>query len=313
MLGLGLLVGVVLYVTAERPSPRQEQAPANGQAGKSTRVLTFGAIASSPKDEIARMQPMADYIAAHLADQGIGGAQITIAGSVPQMAEMIRAGEVDVYIDSPFPMAKIVELSGAQPILRRWKKGATEYHGVLVVRADSGIERLEDLKGRMVTFEHRVSTSGFLLQKAALIEAGLPLAEFPDPASMVPADRIGYTFTRSDENTVYWVLQGKVAAGATSNLDLEDLAKERRGELQVIHRTMSVPRQLVAQRASLPPSLASGLTRIMLGMEADEEGRRVLGLFDKTTRFDAVPAEWPEKFESILRQANLLEDDLRVH
>jgi len=169
---------------------------------------------------------------------------------------------------------------------------------------------VSDLKGKMIAFEDPHSTSGYLLPKAALLQAGLQLTEYSDPTASVPADRVGYVFTRADDNTVFWVLRDRVTAGATSNLDLTEHAKDRESELRVIDRTAPVPRQMVAHRPSMDSALVAAVSDVFTSMEADEEGQKVLQQFDKTTRFDQLPENSEASLRAISDFANLVVADL---
>ena len=42
--------------------------------------------------------------------------------------------------------------------------------------------------------------------------------------------------------------------------------------------------------SNLEPRLEAAIQRVLLGMDEDEEGRRILEDFQSTTRFDPIPA-----------------------
>ncbi len=104
-------------------------------------------------------------------------------------------GEVDLYLDSPFPVSWVVHETGARPLLRRLKQGEASYRSVLFARRDSGLQSIEDLRGHVIAFGEPFSTSSFLLPKASLVERGLQLERYEDPAADVPDDVIGYVFS----------------------------------------------------------------------------------------------------------------------
>jgi phosphonate transport system substrate-binding protein len=64
----------------------------------------------------------------------------------------------------------------------------------------------------------------------------------------VSGKEVGYIFTNDDENTMAWVLTGKLSAGAMSQ---DNCLKEARGEisnLTVGDKTFSIPRNAVSHR-----------------------------------------------------------------
>jgi phosphonate transport system substrate-binding protein len=270
-------------------------------------VISIGSISLEPRKEINRFQPFVDYLAGQLGAAGISSGRVFLAGSMEEMAGHIRQGRVDIYIDSPFPVSKVMEISGAKPFLRRWKKGQGEYHSVIFVRKDSEIDGPRGLKGKMVAFDEPFSSSGYFLPKATLMEAGLALMRYDDPSSKVASDKVGYVFTHDDDNTMSWVLEKKVWAGAVDNGSFPTRAGKRIDELKVISKSIDVPRQVVAHRANLNPKLLSAIEKALLTMDQDDKGRAALREFEKTTKFDRFP-EGPEKtFESIKRVAGLVD------
>ena len=91
-------------------------------------VITVGSVAITIQEEIREFQPIADYLAARLKDAGIKKGRVVVTYTVEAMAERMRRGDVDIYIDSLFPVDTVSKLSGAKPFLRRWKRGVSEYY-----------------------------------------------------------------------------------------------------------------------------------------------------------------------------------------
>ncbi len=277
--------------------PAQEATPiADGASG---RVLTVGSISLSPSREHGVIAAFAEALAGRLGWAGVGSGRALVTESVGAMAEAIRSGAVDVYIDSPFPAAFVARRTGAIPVLVRRKQGVTEYHSVIYVRRDSGLAGVADLRGRMVAFGEPFSTASYFLPKASLSAAGERLERFEDPAARVPADRIGYVLSGDAESSMVWVLKGKVDAGAINADYLTEMAGARADEIVVIHRSMPVPRNVVCLRADLEPDLAAAVTTTLLEMHLDQEGRMALRAFRETERFSALE-EGSSGFEKLI-------------
>src|SRR5690606_37542005 len=51
--------------------------------------------------------------------------------------------------------------------------GKTEYDSIFVVRADSDLQSLEDLRGKRMAFTSPTSTSGYLMSYSRLVDDGL--------------------------------------------------------------------------------------------------------------------------------------------
>lgn len=271
--------------SAATPEPAARAAEATPAAG---RTLVIGSVSDDPEEEAEVFQPFIDHVVAQLGDAGVTAGEVVVAPSIEEMAELLRSGEVDLYVDSMNGIASVVAQGAGVPLLRRWKDGAPEYHSVVVARRDSGITSVEQLRGRTVAFEEETSTDGYFLAAATLVEQGLPLTQVVEPASPVTPDQIGYLFSGDDENTVFLVLDGRVAAGALSGEDLEENAGSRADELVTVMRTVDVPRHGVVTRADLDPALATALTTVLGALHETADGQSVLEEFDGTERFDEL-------------------------
>ena len=165
-------------------------------------------------------------------------------------------GTLDIYIDSAFPILAVQEISDSQIIARRWKGGDENYRSTYITLRDSGIDRIEDFKGKVLAFEHRESTSGFVLPAGTLIQQGFTLREVDCPDAPVDRDEIGYYFAQDEENTVVLLMGGLVAGAGFSNLDYKDLSDELQKGIAFFGKTISVPGQLVSIRPGLDPLLS---------------------------------------------------------
>jgi phosphonate transport system substrate-binding protein len=85
------------------------------------------------------------------------------------------------------------------------------------------------------------------------------------------------------------VLTKQVAAGAFSNDDYATLDEKKKSEITILAETDRLPRHLVSVRKDLDPGLANRLEKILLSMDKDPEGQRILQRTDGTTKFDALP------------------------
>ena len=107
-----------------------------------------------------------------------------------EMAKLLKSGDVNIYFDSPCPALTAMHRSGAKPFLRRWKNGIASYYTEIFVRKDSGIEKLEDLKGKVIAFEDPYSTSSYFLPKSILTGAGIKMTQKTNFASSVAPDEV---------------------------------------------------------------------------------------------------------------------------
>jgi phosphonate transport system substrate-binding protein len=273
-------------------------------------VITVGSVSLNPTREHEIVGPFARYLAAQLTDVGIGAGRVVVTDSLSKMVTEINQGTVDIFIDSPFPVAFVLENTDARIVVRRWKRGFDSYRSVVFTRADSGVETLNDLTGKVIAFGEPFSTSGFLIPKAAMLSAGLQLDNYEDPAAQVPSDRVGYVFSNDTENTMFWVLKQKVAAGAVNENYYQSLAGNRVDELRILFMSEPVPRNLVCVRGGLEPRVEKALKRVLLEMNQSSEGLEVLWHFEETTKFDRASDVPEEVLAGVIELLPYVNEDL---
>ena len=252
--------------------------------------FNLGSVSTSPVEETRKFSPFASYLAQQLRSEGIDQGKVVVAVSIPAMSSLLQTRQVDLYIDSLFPSFAVSRLSGSKLLLRRWKMGHSEYRSVMFTRIDSGIARLEDLKGRMIAFEEPFSSSGYFFPKVDLLKLKLRLVPETQRADPVKADDVGYIFTHGDTNTIFLVLNGGAAAGAVDDEKYLRFAKNL-DSFRIVHQTVSFPRHIVSYRADLPAKLVTRLKEVLLNMQQSEEGGKVLREFENTTKFDEIPVQ----------------------
>lgn len=254
-------------------------------------VIAIGDISNNPSKKIKRYQPMADYLAERLKQFNIGVGEVKVAADMQTMIAWLKSGEVTLYFDSPYPAMIVSDKSGAQPILRRWKDGVAEYNTVFFVMKDSGISSLQDLQGKVIAFDEIQSTSGYMLPKAYLLSTGLKPVEKKSAEDVVSADEVGYIFSDDDENSIQWVISGKVTAAAVDTETFAEIPEENRQAMSVIAQTEKVARHVVMARPGLPAEQIAAIKTILLDMDKTPEGQAVLKEFEGTAKFDDFPPD----------------------
>jgi phosphonate transport system substrate-binding protein len=145
---------------------------------------------------------------------------------------------------------------------------ATEYAGVILVRADNGIKDVRALAGKKVAFADPYSVSGFLLQAAFLRKAGVKVDPF---------------FAGSHDAALRALADGRVLAAAT----YAD-ALSLRPELRLLVETGEVPNEPVVIRRGLRPPQRQAVVSAFLTLGDTPEGKRALQAIADITRFRRV-------------------------
>ena len=257
----------------------------------SAEPLHIGSVSPEVSAEIKKYTPLATYLALALQSEGIDQGKVVVAKSIPEMAHLLKQGKIDLYLDSPYPALAVSRLSGSKLFLRRWKKGIAEYRSVIFTRADSGVSRLEDLKGKIIAFEEEFSTSGYFVPKLVMMQQGLQPVAKKNVADPVAPDEVGYVFSLDDENAMIWVVRGKVAASVMDNQTYVKQALPHLKNLKVLYQTFSFPRHVVSHRADLPGDLLAKIKETLIQMDQSDQGKKALEKFERTIKFDEIPEQ----------------------
>ncbi|MGK7915653.1 MAG: phosphate/phosphite/phosphonate ABC transporter substrate-binding protein [Prochloraceae cyanobacterium] len=286
LVSLALTLLGMVACRPQKPTSQQEITEPI-QPTAAPKAIVLADISDNPQKKIRRFQPLADYLAANLSEFERG--EVKIAPDMATLIAWLKSGEVDIYVDSPYPAMLASNGAGAIPILRRWKKGQAEYFSLIFTIRDRNINSLADLPGKTIALEEPFSTTGYMLPLGALIESGLNPQEQSLPSNSVPDNAVGYVFSNEDENSVEWLLSGKVAAAAIDNRNFDRLSPEIKEQVIVLAETEKIPRNLVLVRPDLPPEQIEAISSVLVAMEQTEEGKMVLEKFNKTTKFDQIP------------------------
>jgi phosphonate transport system substrate-binding protein len=268
---------------------------ANGAAQPLERAkpqtVSLGLIAEANRAQIAEhFNGFVRYLAAKLASGSDIEGKVVIAPTPFQLAKLVEQKKVDFYMDSPYPTYLINDAHGvAKLLLRRWKGGVAEYRSLIFTKRNGGINRLEDLRGKLIVFEDPDSTSGHFLPKSFLRQKGFTFTDRSrfDPYA-APTD-IGYRFAYSQEGLLDWVLSKKAAAGAFSDDDFVRLEENKRADIVILARTQPLPRHFISVRKDFAPALVERLENVLLAMHENDQGRQILKKTDDTTKFDRLP------------------------
>ena len=216
--------------------------------------LTLGLVSGTSQKEIeAHFQNFVRYVARKLGSSRETEGKVVIVPTPLQMAKFLEEKKIDFYMESPYPTYLINKQGAAILLLRRWKSGMAEYRGLIFSKKDSEINRLEQLRGKMIAFEDPGSTSGYFLPKVLLLKKGFRLSEKPGLDAKIGPKEIGYVFASTDANVVNLVLSRQVAAGAFSDDDYGALDGTKKAEIIILAQTDLFPRHLVSVRKDLNP------------------------------------------------------------
>lgn len=257
------LAGAALLAAAT-PALTSAPALAADDWRKAYPKLTMGVVTSENEaDRIVRYKPVVAYL------ENVLGVPVEFRNATDYagVIEALNAGKLQVAGLGPAAYAQAWIVSGGkvEPLAGQIANDGTfGYHSVVVVKADSPYQRIEDLRGKKFAFADPNSTSGFQAPSFFLKEAGI------DPESF-----FGTTaFSGSHENSVIALLNDTFDAAATwwnseerSNFSrMWDKGMIPKGSVRVIWKSPLLPSSPVTVRSDLPAALKQLVAKAYLEM-----------------------------------------------
>lgn len=288
-----------------------DEGAVSGQVAARQQTLVIGRVSQDPVNTLPRLQELSSYLADRLAHLGVTDSSAIVARNNEEMLMLLRTGQVDAISETVMSAFRYADTTGAELLMREWKRGVASYRSVLFARADRGIESIEDLRGRVVAFEDRGSTSGFLIPMAMLRQHGLEAVELSAPGMAPPPGKVGYLFVGSEINIAAWVHRGMVDAGALNDGDWEDVERTPDGlkdQLVVFEESQDIPRSVFIVRGDLEPELRNALEQTLAGMSTDPMAEPVLETYYGVAQYDPFRDGVLRDLETVRSQYNVIQD-----
>ena len=195
-----------------------------------------------------------------------------------------------------FVQAQLRSGGKAVPIVHREED---EKFRSVFITSDPTIKQLADLKGKDVSFGSQSSTSGHLMPRSFLLQAGL------DPDK----DFRRVAYSGAHDATIAAVAAGKVQAGALNISVWEKFVAEKRVDPSKVVAFSTTPTYYDYNwtvHADMPAALREKLTQALLSLSRDDPaGKEILEL-QRATRFVPTKAENYKGIETAARSAGLL-------
>ena len=193
---------------------------------------------------------------------------------IPVFEKSFEAGEFDFAYMNPYHCLVAMETQGYVPLV---KDGSRMLFGVLVVREDSPVTRVEELAGKTIAFPAPNALGASLLMRAELArKVGI---EFEAVYAQ--------THTSSYLNVVLG--EADAAGGVMSTLQKQE--PEIRDQLRVVYETVRTPPHPIVAHPRVPEEAREAVRQALLDMAATPEGQAMLA---KIPMHQAVPAEKAE-------------------
>ncbi len=242
------LAAIMLICLSFTPAQSRE---AGSSGDQSIRIcMVTGA---TPDAVVEQWYPMVTYLS-----EAVGHPfEIVISESYDEMIKDFEAGRVDIVIGGA--LNYVMTEDSANVVLLAEAKRPEDYdpEGVIIAGEESGISNLEDLKGKSFAFTDPYSTTGYLLPRIFMADAGIadPTKYFSDVA-----------FSGHHAQSIESVASGARDAAAVAGYLAADAIRRGRAPIKIIAKTGPVPPEPAFARSSLDPELILRIKDALLTM-----------------------------------------------
>lgn len=170
-----------------------------GYLAAAEKALVFGVHPFMKPTEILKaFKPVTEYLSKELNRE----VQIVVGKSYEEIADRFQKGEVDFGFMGPSLYAVESEKGLVSPLARIVVNGKGTFQGVIVVKDDSPLRGIGDLKGKSFAFGDPESTLSHYMPHFMLMQQGIKLKDLSKHA-----------FVGNHDNVAMNVLQGNFVAG----------------------------------------------------------------------------------------------------
>ena len=268
-LGLGL---ILLLLIAGEGLPAQQPLT----------ELKVSAIPDENPQELLRVYaPFVDYLAKEI------GLPVKFVPVVEYAAtvEALVAGKLDMVWYGGFTSVQAARRSkGAKRLVMRQED--KEFKSVFVTHKDTGIRSLKDLKGKTFSFGSVSSTSGHLMPRYFLLQAGInPERDFSR-----------FSFSGAHDATAAWVGAGRVDAGALNFLVWDKLVRSKKintDKVIIFWTTPPYVDYVWTVRGGLGKGLVEKISQAFLKLDyQNPEHKKLLDLHGTKGYIPAKDSDW---------------------
>jgi phosphonate transport system substrate-binding protein len=286
--------------------PNAPPAPTGDQKGSASNPINMAFVPSADSQKVlASGEPLAKL----LTDATNLQFKVSVPTSYTTVIEAMGSNQVDVGWLAPFAYVLAHDRNQSQVILASVRQGSKTYRSQIVVRADSGINNIDELRGKKFAFVDPASASGFLFPNAMLATRGIDYKTFF-------SDTI---FAGGHDKVIIAVYNKQVDGGATfgQNIDsgpptdartlVTGTISDVMTAIKPIGQTDPIPNDTVSVRRGLDDNLVRLIRDGLLYVQSTPDGQAALrALYG----IDGLAVAEDRDYDSVRNAAKALNLDL---
>jgi len=213
------------------------------------------------------------------------------------ITESFKKNKADIGYLSGFIYIKLKKDMDIIPLVKPLEKGKIFYKCYIIVRKNSGIKNIEELKNKRFSFVHKDSTSGYLFPRVMMANKGIDDPE--DYFSKVELMQDHFSSLSS-------VYHGYVEGGVVSSFVFESKEAEKYiKDIDIIMETDEIPLGCFAVKSDLKPEYIKKLKEAFLIVNKTEETRELLKGLGVEGYVEAEDSDYDPIREAIIKLSSL--------
>ena len=246
-------------------------------------------------EQVRKFGPLTRYLEKSLGMK----VEFTPVNDYPAAVEALVNKQVDLVWFGGFTHVQAQIRSGGKVIAIAQREEDTKFRSVFIAQKDSGITKLSDLKGKQFSFGSQSSTSGSLMPRSFMLEAGIdPERDFK---------RVAYS--GAHDATIASVVSGRVDAAALDITVWNKFVGEKKVDISKVDVFYTTPPYFNynwSVHADMPSALREKITKALLALDMNTpEGKEILTL-NRATKYIPTKAENYKGLEKAGRSAGLI-------
>ena len=291
MLVLLLAVGLVACGTNNGGNNASNEGN-TGEGQEKPDTIVMGFVPSQDSDTIAdTVEPLANRLSEELGIEVEG----RVMTDYTALIEAMGSNEVQVGFIPAFGYVLANEQYDVEVILKSVRHGSGTYKAQYLVKADSGIESLADLEGKIWAYPDAASTSGFLFPAAQLMD------EFDiESANALQTEFFSQGIAAGGHDTAAIAVYEGDADVATTFDDVRTTLTEEypdmMEEMKVIGHTSDIPNDTISVTKDLDEELKQQIKEVFLSLNEDPE---MIKIMNEVYNWDEITEASDEEYKVV--------------
>lgn len=251
---------------------KKEKVKPTAKPGKLEKEVVKIAIlpCTEPLEEFKKFEPLAEYLTKETGFK----IELLIPNSYDDFNKLVTEGGADFAFQDSYSYVINSGYLNPQSFLKALTpEGESSHRGVVVARKDSGLKKVEDLKGKVMLFGPESSAAKYLAVRLLLEEKKVSIR-----------DLRSYSFGGSCEDVALNIYLKQADAGAMCDYSYDEMSEERKSEeseidmveMTIIGQTQLVPNWIFAALRDTNQTVIDKMDKALLELDGEDPEHKEL-------------------------------------